>query len=200
MKYQLPISILLVFLVPSWFYANEIIDQHLFPIEDSTETLDKKNAVELELFGKGIFYSINYKRKTKIIKNLNLSGSLGFSEIGFRKSMPLELVLVYNKNKLQIEIGYGISLFYAPKGSRLSKEDFWVENSEFLNRGRPTIYGGIYIPKTGFEYYYTAGLKYQFNHKYYMGINYYYAHFFNSYNLENYLIKHYGGLKFGLLF
>jgi hypothetical protein len=202
MKKQLLISSLILFLAHNFIYAIEIDENYLSPLDDSTETIEKKrkNAIEIELFGKGIFYSINYIRKITISKEWNLKGLIGFSEIGFRKSMPLELVLGYTKKKMQIEIGGGISLFYSPNGTNLSREDYWAENPDFLNRGRPTIYGGIYIPKTGFEYYFTTGLKYNVNDKYYIGINYYYAHFFNSYNLENYLIKNYGGIKFGLLF
>jgi len=71
-----------------------------------------KNAVEAELFGHGLYYSLNYERFILNGPKLKTSGQIGFSyyppNTGLRDIwIPVLINELYSFNKHHIELGFG---------------------------------------------------------------------------------------------
>jgi hypothetical protein len=160
-----------------------------------------KNSIELELLGKGVFYSLSYARELISVNNVGARLGVGYfynrASFHHKHSLPIYAELFYKFRSIEFVGGGGLTMFYNHNGTNLSRADFWVENPESYRRGSESIFWGFYYPKFGLEYFTFAGLNYVTQQNYYVGINYYYAYLFNTFYDDDFLIRHYLGIKIG---
>jgi hypothetical protein len=160
-----------------------------------------KNSIELELLGKGVFYSLSYARELISVNRLGarLGGGYFYNRASFhhKHSLPIYAELFYKFRSIEFVGGGGLTMFYNHNGTNLSRADYWVENPESYRRGSESIFWGFYYPKFGLEYFTFGGFNYVTQQNYYVGINYYYAYFFNTYYNDDFLKRHYVGIKIG---
>jgi len=186
--------------------AKEKVDNELYSINDSTSTQkNKKNILELELMGKGIFYTLNYNRKLASLKTFDLLLGTGFSIIKNNQSiikftLPLNGSFTKQLKSFEMILGGGINLFFCPNGTQQHRNVFWIESeyNYLYKRIGESIGNGYYYPKFGLEKYMFLGLNYNFKNNTYLGICYYYAWFFNHYFSDDFLKSHFLGIKIGL--
>ena len=160
----------------------------VFSQVDSTISTNK-NAISIELFGKGRTYSINYHRFIKTGGRTYLNTSIGFNYgygILATKCHPLSFPASINwhykifHGKIQFNVGIGSSLLYNWNGTNLSREEVLLnENGEFLPRGSCN-----YNSKYGFDFFGNLGAMYYLNKTWALKSDFYWLSAYDSWGLD----------------
>jgi hypothetical protein len=133
-----------------------------FPKSGVSQNETKKNAIFLEGFGSGIFYSFNYDWRFKDRAN-GLGGKVGFSYTGIDGSkvttIPIAINYLLGKKRSFIELGFGTTLtLLSHTNSTTATSDPRFSGTGLLLNG---IVGYRRVSKSGFLL--RAGLTPFFN-------------------------------------
>lgn len=111
----------------------------------------RNNIISMELFGNGLYYSMNYERNFDSDKTIKVNPRIGVTVMGSDfNALPVEAVFIVGKKKHRLETGLGVTPSIEKRGKIVANGNIITRSTFVFRTYILSRIGYRYEAKSGF--------------------------------------------------